>query len=249
MRIALLQLGSRLADPAANSRTIEQAYRQALNLGAQLVITPEMAVPGYLAEDRMWEPHLRRLIQEETDRLMALAGAVPLILGTCSPSPSGRLWNELRWCEHGHARAVVRKRILPVYDVFDESRYFDADLALQPLVEHLGERIGLSICEDMWADPELVPGSIRYTFDPIADLVGQGASLVLNASASPGNLGSFVPPGQQAPWAVPSKLAMRRRLLQGHSAKHGIPIGYACRVGAESWLTFDGGSGLVQPDG
>jgi len=249
MRIALLQLGSRLADPAANSRTIERAYRQALSLGAQLVITPEMAVPGYLAEDRMWEPHLRRQIQEETDRLMALAGAVPLIIGTCSPSPSGRLWNELRWCEHGHARAVVRKRILPVYDVFDESRYFDADLALQPLVEHLGERIGLSICEDMWADPELVPGSIRYTFDPIADLVGQGASLVLNASASPGNLGSFVPPGQQAPWAVPSKLAMRRRLLQGHSAKHGIPIGYACRVGAESWLTFDGGSGLVQPDG
>jgi len=79
--------------------------------------------------------------------------------------------------------------------------------------------------------------------------VAQGATLVLNASASPGALGSYVPPGCCAPWAVPSKLAMRRSLLAGHSAKHGVPIGYACRVGSESWLTFDGGSGLAQPDG
>lgn len=249
MRIALLQLGSRLADPEANGRAIEQAYHSALEQGAELVLTPEMAVPGYLAEDRMWEPRLRQRIQDESARLMALAGRVPLVIGTCSPSPSGRLWNELQWCQEGKLRSVARKRILPVYDVFDESRYFDADLVPQPLVDHLGERVGLSICEDMWADATLVAGSIRYAFDPIAELVAQGATLVLNASASPGALGSYVPPGRQAPWAVPSKLAMRRSLLAGHSAKHGIPIGYACRVGSESWLTFDGGSGLAQPDG
>ena len=249
MRIALLQLGSRLADPEANGRAIEDAYRSALVLGAQLVVTPEMAVPGYLAEDRMWEPVLRRRILDESGRLAALSGAVPLVIGTCSPAPSGRLWNELQWCENGHVRAVVRKRILPVYDVFDESRYFDADTGSQPLVEHLGERVGLSICEDLWADSALVASPIRYAFDPIAELVTQGATLVLNASASPGALGSYVPPGCEAPWAVPSKLAMRRRLLAGHSHKHGIPVGYACRVGSESWLTFDGGSGLAQPDG
>ncbi len=249
MRIALLQLGSRLADPEANGWAIEQAYAEALNLGAQLVITPEMAVPGYLAEDRMWEPQLRRRIALESERLARLAGSIPLVFGTCSPSPSGRLWNELRWAENGVIRAVVRKRILPVYDVFDESRYFDADTGSQPPVAYLGEKVGLSICEDMWADPELVAGSIRYAFDPIAELAAQGATLVLNASASPGSLGSYLPPGRVAPWAVPSKLAMRRRLLAGHAAKHRIPVGYACRVGSESWLTFDGGSGLAQPDG
>lgn len=249
MRIALLQLGSRLADPQANGRAIEHAYDAALKQGAELVITPEMAVPGYLAEDRMWEPLLRRRIEDESARLRSLAGSVPLIIGTCSPSHSGRLWNELQWCQDGKVRALARKRILPVYDVFDESRYFDADLRPQPLIDHLGERVGLSICEDMWANASLVASSIRYAFDPIAELVAQGATLVLNASASPGALGSYVPPGHSAPWAVPSKLAMRRRLLAGHSAKHGIPIGYACRVGSESWLTFDGGSGLAQPDG
>lgn len=249
MRIALLQLNSRLADPEANGRALEAAYGQALALGAELVLSPELAVVGYLAEDRLWEDALRRRIGAETRRLAAVTGAVPLILGTCSPSPSGRLWNELAWCEQGQVRTVVRKRILPVYDVFDEGRYFDADPGEQPLVDYRDERIGLSICEDLWANATLAPGPIRYAIDPIADLAGQGATLLLNASASPGHLGSYLPPGRMAPWAVQSKLAQRKRLLQGLAAKHGLAIAYASRVGAESWLTFDGGSGLAQPDG
>lgn len=249
MRIALLQLGSRLADPEANGRAIERAYRTALALGAQLVMTPELAVPGYFAEDRLWEPGLRRRIQEESDRLASASGAVPLVLGTCSPAPSGRLWNELWWCEKGQVRAVVRKRLLPTYGVFDENRYFDADTSPQTLVDHLGERVGLSIGEDLWADPMFTTCSTRRAFDPLADLVAQGARLVLNAAASPGSLGSYVPPGGDAPWAVPSKAATRRSVLTGHSAKHGVPIGFASRVGADSWLSFDGGSGLIQPDG
>ena len=249
MRIALLQLNSRIADPEANGRAIEAAYHEALGLGAELVLTPELAVPGSLAEDRLWEGALRRRIGAETRRLAELSGPVPLVLGSCSPAPSGRLWNELAWCERGAVRALARKRILPMYDVFDESRYFEADPGMQPVVDFQGERIGLSICEDLWANPEFSPGPIRYAFDPIADLAGRGATLILNASASPGQLGSFLPPGRHAAWAAPSKLAMRRRLLQGHTARHGIPIAYAVRVGAESWLTFDGGSGLAHPDG
>ena len=249
MRIALLQLNSRLADPEANGRAIEAAYREALTLGAELVLTPELAVAGYLAEDRLWEQTLRRRIATESLRLAGLSTAVPLVFGTCSPAPSGRLWNELWWCENGAVRTVIHKRILPAYDVFDEVRYFDADLGEQPLVAFQGERIGLSICEDLWANPDLAPGPIRYPLDPIADLAGQGATLILNASASPGHLGSFLPEGRQAPWAALSKLAERKRLLQGHAAKHGVPIGYASRVGSESWLTFDGGSGMAHPDG
>jgi len=249
MRIALLQLNSRLADPEANGRALEEAYGEAVALGADLALAPELAVVGYLAEDRLWEGALRRRVEAESRRLAALAGQVPLVLGTCSPAPSGRLWNELWWCEAGRVRAVAHKRILPMYDVFDESRYFEADPACQPLVAFRGERIGLSICEDLWANPEFTPGPIRYPFDPIAELAGAGATLILNASASPGHLGSYLPPGRQAPWAAPSKLALRSRLLRGHAARHGIPIAYTARVGAESWLTFDGGSGLAHPDG
>ncbi|MDP2877149.1 MAG: NAD(+) synthase [Holophaga sp.] len=249
MRIGILQLNATLADPETNGRAIEAAYAKAVALGAELVLTPEMAVPGYLPEDRLWEAGLRRRTAVENDRIRSLAGEVPLVLGTCSPSPSGRLWNELWWCERGELRCVAQKRVLATYDIFDETRYFDPGQAVPPLVSFKGQQVGLSICEDLWADPVLAPGPIRYAFDPIQDLVGLGATLILNASASPGHLGTWLPPGRSPAWAIPGKLELRRRLLQGHARRHGIPIAYASRVGSESWLTFDGGSGVVFPDG
>lgn len=249
MRIAILQLNARLGAPEANGRALESAYAAALKQGAELVLAPELAICGYLPEDRLWEPGLRARMEAEARRIAASTGAVPLIFGTASPAPSGRLWNELWWSENGTRRACIRKRLLPAYDVFDESRYFEADPSPQPLVDFDGERIGLSICEDLWADAELATNQVRYAVDPISDLRAQGATLILNASASPGYLGSWMPEGRSAPWAVPSKIAQRRKLILGLSAKHGVPLVYADRCGAESWLLFDGGSGLAQPGG
>ena len=249
MRIALLQLNARLGAAEANGRALEAAYAAAVAAGAELVLAPELAIPGYLAEDRLWEPGLRQRVEAESHRLAALSGAVPLVFGTARPAPSGRLWNELWWCEGGALRQSIRKRVLPSYDVFDEARYFEPDLSSQPLVDFHGERLGLSICEDLWADPELGNAPVRYGLDPIAELAAAGATLILNASASPSALGSHLPPGRTAPWAIPSKDAQRRRLIPGLARKYGVPVAYASRVGAESWLLFDGGSGLALPDG
>lgn len=249
MRIGILQLNARLSEPEANARRIAEAYAKAVTRGAELVLSPEMALPGYLAEDRLWEAGLRQRIAEASATLAQGIGAVPLVFGTCSPAPSGRLWNELWWCEAGQVRARVHKRILPAYDVFDESRYFEADLECQPLVDFRGERVGLSICEDLWADAGISSGPVRYAFDPIRHLAEQGATLILNSSASPAHLGTWMPEGKSSPWGIPSKLEQRRRLLVAHAARHGLPIAYASRVGSESWLTYDGGSGLVRPDG
>lgn len=249
MRIALLQLNARLGDPEGNGRILEAAYAEAVAAGAELVLAPELAIPGYLAEDRLWEQGLRHRIERESHRLAALTGAVPLLFGTARPAPSGRLWNELWWCEGGTLRHCAHKRVLPSYDIFDEHRYFEPDLSPQPLVAFGGHRIGLSICEDLWADPQLGNAPVDYGLDPIADLVAAGATLILNASASPSALGSWLPQGRTAPWAIPSKDAQRQRLLPGLARKHAVPIAYASRVGAESWLLFDGGSGLALPDG
>jgi NAD+ synthase (glutamine-hydrolysing) len=249
MRLALLQLNAHLADPEANGRALEAAYAEAVAQGADLVLTPELAVVGYMAKDRLWEPELRRRIEAEARRLAALAGQVPLVLGTCTPAPTGRLWNELWWCESGQVRALARKRVLPSYDVFDEHRWFEPGRVMPPLVEFRGWKVGLTICEDLWADGSFSDAPLHYTADPVADLVAAGATFLLNASASPGHLGSWLPPGRTAPWAVPSKAAQRKRLLQGLAGKYGVPIAYASRAGAESWLLFDGGTGLVQPAG
>lgn len=249
MKIALLQLNARLGDSEGNGRRVEAGYAEALAAGAELVLAPELALPGYLLEDRLWEPGLRQRIDAESHRLAALSGPVPLLFGTARPAPSGRLWNELWWCQDGALRHCAHKRVLPSYDVFDEHRYFEPDPAPQPLVPFRGQRIGLSICEDLWADPVLGNSPVGYGVDPIADLAAAGATLVVNASASPSALGSYLPPGRSAPWAIPSKDAQRRRLLPGLATKYGLPIAYASRVGAESWLLFDGGSGLALPDG
>jgi len=249
MRIALLQLNARLGDPEGNGRKLEAAYGEAVRAGAELALAPELAIPGYLLEDRLWEQGLRRRIEAESLRLAALSGSVPLVFGTATAAPSGRLWNELWWCEGSELRHCARKRVLPSYDVFDEHRYFEPDASPQPLVRFRDHRIGLSICEDLWADPQLGNVPVGYGMDPIADLAAAGATLILNASASPSALGSWLPQGRSAPWAIPSKEAQRRRLLPGLAEKHGLPIAYASRVGAESWLLFDGGSGLALPDG
>ena len=249
MRIALLQLNARLGDPEGNGRKLEAAYGEAVRAGAELALAPELAIPGYLLEDRLWEQGLRRRIEAESLRLAALSGSVPLVFGTATAAPSGRLWNELWWCEGSELRHCARKRVLPSYDVFDEHRYFEPDASPQPLVRFRDHRIGLSICEDLWADPLLGNVPVGYGMDPIADLAAAGATLILNASASPSALGSWLPQGRSAPWAIPSKEAQRRRLLPGLAEKHGLPIAYASRVGAESWLLFDGGSGLALPDG
>ncbi len=249
MKIALLQLNARLGDPEGNGRRVEAAYAEAVAAGAELVLAPELAIPGYLLEDRLWEPGMRRRIEAESQRLAALSGAAPLVFGTARPAPSGRLWNELWWCSDGALRHCAHKRVLPSYDVFDEHRYFEPDAAPQPLVAFRGQRLGLSICEDLWADPQLGNAPVGYGVDPIADLAAAGATLILNASASPSGLGSYLPPGRTAPWAIPSKDDQRRRLLPGLARKHGVAIAYASRVGADSWLLFDGGSGLALPDG
>ena len=68
MRIALLQLNARLGDPEANGRALERAYGEGVRGGAELVLTPELAVPGYLAEDRMWEPGLWARVEAESRR-------------------------------------------------------------------------------------------------------------------------------------------------------------------------------------
>ena len=96
MRIALLQLNARLADPEGNGRALEAAYATAVAGGAELVVAPELALVGYLAEDRLFEPALVRRAEAEGRRLAALTGPAPLLFGTVSPAPPGPSQDSIR---------------------------------------------------------------------------------------------------------------------------------------------------------
>ena len=95
MRIALLQINPKTADPEASSCFIKAAYMKAVKLGAELVVTTELALVGYLANGRLLKVDLQQRIILESERLSAIYGTVPLILGNCSLAPSSKLWNEL----------------------------------------------------------------------------------------------------------------------------------------------------------
>ncbi|MCL1908022.1 MAG: NAD(+) synthase [Holophagaceae bacterium] len=235
MRIALLQIDANLAQPELNSKAIEAAYLEAIRLGADLAVAPELAVPGYLPGDRLFELSLRQSIESENRRLQAIAGPTPLVFGTCSPAESGKLWNELWWCQEGRVVTKIQKTVLHNFGFYDESRYFEPGLKSQKPVDYSGKRIGLAVGE-----------SIMSNF---GDLVRNGATLVINADASTCGLGSYTPRGCRPTWAQPSKSAWRREQLFDLSKSFSIPIAYVNRVGADGSLLYDGESCLVLPDG
>jgi len=235
MRIALLQINVNPAQPETNGKTIETAYFEAIKRGADLAVTPELAVPGYIPSDKLFEPNLRRRIEAESHRLQAITENVPLVFGTCMPTGSGKLWNELWWCENGKLRAKTRKSVLAGLGTHNESGYFEPGDGQQKPVEHLGERIGLTIGENPHSSFE--------------HLIQAGATLVINAAASTGALGSYAPEGRSPYWASLSKSEQRRDFLSKQSKVCNAPIVYINRVGADGSLLFDGGSCLALPDG
>lgn len=249
MKIGILQFNPHLGNPEYNSAKLEQQYANAILQGATIVLTPEIATVGYIPNDLLWDPVLRQRASDASHRLAERTGDVPLLLGTVSPAPSGRLWNEVWWCQHGKVLHRIRKRCLPTYDVFDEHRWFESDPNPQPLIPFDGELIGISICEDLWANPW---GSrdVTYTINPIQDLVSAGATLLFNASVSPSNLGSWTSSlATTKRFQVPSKMSRRASLLLDQSRHYGVPIVFSSQVGAEGQLICDGGSGLADQHG
>jgi len=155
---------------------------------------------------------------------------VPTLVGVADRNPgTGRAVRNVAALVHdGEVRARVIKRLLPTYDVFDESRYFEAGA-----VDLDGVTVGLSVCEDAWNETK-VDGNRRYDVDPMADLADAGADLLLNVSASPFHLG---------------KGSERESLFAGHATRNGLPVVFCNQVGANDELTFDGGSFVLGPDG
>ena len=155
MRIALLQINPTVGDLAGNARLIADAVRQAGARGADLAVTPELALVGYLPRDlllsagfvkRSWD-HLHKLASE-------LEGLPPTLVGLpeANPSDEGRpLFNAAALVRDGRVDLRFRKALLPTYDVFDEDRYFEPFHGAQ-ILEIAGRRLGISICEDVWKD-------------------------------------------------------------------------------------------------
>ena len=247
MRIALAQLNAVVGDLAGNGAQILASCRQAAGQGADLVLTPELALWGYPPRDLLLLPPLLQVQTEQLDLLAAalaeLRGGsgqpLALLLGVVEPVGDGDepgLFNAAALVRDGRWQLVARKQLLPGYDVFDEPRYFRPGREAALLELSVGGRpwrLGLTICEDLWVEPQLQQQRLAGA-DPVAQLQGLRPDLLLNLSASPFEQG---------------KPALRHQLAARAASRLGCPVLYVNAVGGNDELVFDGSSFVLDAGG
>ncbi len=229
MRLGLAQLNTTVGDLAGNRRRILEAYTALAAQGAELVIFPELVVCGYPPRDLLFK---RRFVPDVAASLATIAAAVgdvPALIGTVEVNATGQgrpFHNSAALCHRGKITAFARKCLLPTYDVFDEDRYFEA--AAQPTVLTIaGQRVGITICEDLWTHPTLSTRRLYHGLDPVRQLVAQGCDMIVNLSASP--------------WHC-DKGSVRHTLVTDAARTAGCPVVYVNAVGGNDELIFDGRS-------
>jgi NAD+ synthetase len=228
LKIGILQLNPTIGDFAANQKNLLAGYEKARALGAAFVIAPELFLCGYPPRDLLLRADF---IDANLDALAETAksiGAIPLCVGFVDKNPErpGRaLCNSAAVLQNGKIIWRTNKSLLPTYDVFDEDRYFEPAKTVVPF-EFNGRKLGITICEDIWNDEDFWPERL-YRRDPIKELIGQGAEIILNISASPWHDGK-----------EKTRLAMLQRVARDEK----IPLAQVNLVGANDELIFDGHS-------
>ena len=227
MRIGFAQVNTTVGDIRANRRRIFSAYEEAVSLGADLVLTPELALTGYPPQDLIFKSGFVPETLESLNELQRAVGTVPLLVGyvDLNPSQTGKPFvNACAVLVKGEPIRKAFKTLLPTYDVFDEARYFDPAPDQEP-IELLGRKIGITICEDIWTDKYLKRDLYRQ--DPVSTLAAKGARAIVNLSSSPYYVG---------------KPALRRRMVSELAAAYRVPFFYCNGVGGNDQLIFDGNS-------
>ncbi len=237
VKIALAQINPTVGDFCGNLQTMTRFAERAAQAGADLVIFPELSICGYPPADLLEKPAFVERAQEILQDLASCAGilGIAVLCGVPSPAPreSGKhVYNSAALLQEGRVEFVQHKRLLPFYDVFDEQRYFAP--AVQQSICHLGgERVAVTICEDAWNDKSFWE-TRRYQVDPVEELMQQGATLILNISASPFWRG---------------KRATREAMLAAIAHRHHTAVLMVNQVGGNDSLLFDGSSLAIDSSG
>ena len=237
MILALAQINPTVGDFLGNLSKIAEFAQAAEKQGARMVIFPEMSICGYPPADLLERPAFLTRSQEALEEVAAMTAnrSIAILCGCLTPAPHStgkRVMNSAALLQHGRIEFLQSKQLLPYYDVFDEQRYF-APAESQSLCNFGGEQIAFTICEDAWNDKTFWPQRL-YNVDPVEQLIGNGASLVINISASP---------------YYRNKRQLRQQMLSTIARSHQIPVVMVNQVGGNDSLIFDGTSLVLAPDG
>ena len=221
IKIQIAQLHPVVGDISNNAKQILDLSIEAHNLGAHMIVFPELALTGYPPEDlllrsgfiKQVEFHIKELCKQLPSSIAVLFGA------PCAVQEV--LYNSAYCILRNKVMHVYHKQSLPNYGVFDEKRYFAAgNKAL--VFEHQGRMIGVLICEDAWVG------------NPLERVCQAGADLLISLNASPFQSG---------------KSQQRLDLYRQHALEWGIDLLYVNSVGGQDELVFDGGSFMMSAKG
>jgi NAD+ synthase (glutamine-hydrolysing) len=226
VRIALAQIDPTVGDIDGNAAKVAEWIERAAGEEAELVIFPELCIPGYPAEDLYLKRHFVEANRAAVEDLARGVGDAVALVGFAEPVEGGgdhrHAHNSLAVLSGGEVRAVYRKNRLPNYAVFDEQRYFVP--GEQPLtVDVAGVPVGLTICEDLWVEGP-----------PASSEASAGARLIANPSGSPYHRG---------------KGSEREAMFAERARAYGTHIAFCNLVGGQDELVFDGHSFVVDPSG
>jgi NAD+ synthase (glutamine-hydrolysing) len=234
MKIALAQFNPTVGDLSGNAAQILSLAEQALARGAKLAVFSELCLCGYPPQDLLERP---AFIDRNLKELKELAKRLPLpaVVGYAGRVKKGRgkaIANKAALLCGGRIVFEQNKMLLPTYDVFDESRYFQP-AERQANYDFADQHLGITICEDVWNDKNFWPNML-YERDPVTELVTQGSTLLLNISASPYTI---------------DKRSLRFDMLKSVAKTHHRPVVYVNQVGGNDSLIFDGASLALTADG
>lgn len=232
MKISLAQINYHIGNFESNTTKIVAAIEQAKTEGADLVVFAELAVSGYPPRDFLEFDDFIDRCYASVEEIASHCHGIAAIVG----SPTRReeikgkdLHNSAIFLANGKIRAMAHKSLLPNYDIFDEYRYFEPYRQFE-VIEYMGKKIALTICEDIWdigEDP-------LYTISPMDELIKQKPDLMINIAASPFDY-------EQA--------QTRKSVILVNVEKYKLPLFYVNHVGAQTELLFDGGSLVASPKG
>lgn len=232
MKIALAQLNYHIGNFENNTEKIISALNKAKSDGADLAVFAELCVCGYPPRDFLEFNSFIEACNKSIAEIAAACKGIAAIVGTPSPNPQvegKNLFNSAYFLSEGRVEKIASKALLPNYDVFDEYRYFEPARRFE-VIEYKGERIALTICEDLW-DIDQDP---MYVVNPMDELMKQKPTLMVNIAASPFDA---------------AHAEERRKVMAFNSAKYKLPLFYVNHVGAQTELIFDGGSMVADSSG
>jgi NAD+ synthase/NAD+ synthase (glutamine-hydrolysing) len=228
MKIALAQINTTVGDFASNVDRIVRFAQQAADRAADLVIFPELALCGYPPRDLVEKPEFVNRCERELERLAGLLPPIPTLVGYVRWSRAERgkpVADAAALLYRGERVVDYSKVLLPFYDVFDESRYFEPGTSTA-VYQLAGYRLGVTVCEDAWNDKSFWKRQL-YARDPVEEAVQAGANVLLNIASSPFNT---------------DKIAFRQRMLKAIAVERNVSVVYVNHVGGNDGLIFDGSS-------